>query len=466
MNKYAYHYGIKMRIYPSTQQKMMIKINSDTSRFVYNKMIEYNGRLHILLRTKHHPDYYKMIDWLVQNKHVTTDFAKFLVDHHCLSSKTIKRSKLIHCYQGIGNRDYTLICEEIDHLHYLLSVKNLTNHFQFMNDQRIDSLAKANAVQNYRKAWNMFSKIHHAGTPKFHKKDYTEHYQTNCQYTKYDKSTLFSGTARFVDAHHIKVPKLGRLRVSGSNFHKVLDRDDVRIGTVTISKTADDCYFVSMQLASDHPFVNKITYTNKNVGIDLNTENFLTTSDGQVIDNPRYYRHQLKRLKHHQRILKRRERRAKKEHHNLRDAKNYQKERLIIAKLNRQIYNQRENFVNQISTMLINSHDQIVIEDLSTKNLLKNHALAMSISDVGWRKFIDKLTYKAEMYDKQLIKVDPKNTTQTCCNCGYVCGSDQRHDKLTLKDRQWTCPACHAKHIRDVNAAQNILVRGMLTLTR
>ena len=104
-------------------------------------------------------------------------------------------------------------------------------------------------------------------------------------------------------------------------------------------------------------------------------------------------------------------------------------------------------------------------ENLRSKNLLKNHALALSISDVGWRSFLQKLAYKADLYQRTFIVVYPKNTTQTCHDCGFIMGSGNT-EKLTLKDREWTCPACQTHHIRDVNAAKNILSKGLKQLEK
>lgn len=97
---------------------------------------------------------------------------------------------------------------------------------------------------------------------------------------------------------------------------------------------------------------------------------------------------------------------------------------------------------------------------MQSKNLLKNHALAMSISDVGWRQFISDLNYKAELYHKISIQVNPQFTTQMCHNCSFrrgTCGTK----KLQLEDRKWTCPICQHDHIRDYNASLNILARGI-----
>ena len=327
-----------------------------------------------------------------------------------------------------------------------------------MEDKNVDSLAKANAKMSYLKAWKMFREVHKAGTPKFHKKNYSEKYQTTCQYSKKSKMNVYSGSVRILDDKHIKVPKLGTLRVKGYNKEIFHDKKDMRIGTATISKDPCNRYFISLQLGSDIPFVAQKIKTDSDVGIDLNTDNFLTTSDNIVIDNPRFYRKMKKRLSKEQRTLSRRMNRAKKEHRKLRESKNYQKQRLLVSRLNSRIRNQRNNFLNVLSTKLINNHDLIVAEELRSSNMLKNHALAMSISDVGWRTFLNMLAYKAELYDRKFLTVDPKNTTQACSNCGHIMSGA---DKLTLADRQWTCPVCHKYHIRDHNAAINILNKGL-----
>ena len=414
MSKLAYHFGLKMRIYPSTKQKQIIQANSDISRTVYNKMVAIDQELYRLRQVK-------------------------------LPIDTIQA--------------------RISELESRKNARNMSNHYQYMQDERIDSLTKANAIQNYQKAWKMYRKVHKAGTPNFHKKGYRQSYQTNCQYGKNKPMDMFSGTVRFTDKKHIQIPKLGKLRVSGS-YRRILDKkNDVRIGTVTISKDSADRYFVSMQLGSDTPFVKELPKTNSQIGIDLNTENFLTTSDGVIVDNPRYYRTIKHKLAKAQRKLSRRELRAKKENRSLRDSKNYQKQRRLVAKLHDKIRNQRNNFLNYLSMVLINNHDLIVAENLRSSNLLKNHALAMSISDVGWRSFLQKLEYKANLYGRTFITVDPKNTTQMCHTCKFVMGTDGTQ-KLTLKDRQWTCPQCGAFHIRDHNASLNILDKGLAKLAK
>ncbi|WP_222842711.1 RNA-guided endonuclease InsQ/TnpB family protein [Limosilactobacillus fermentum] len=411
MAKMKYHYGLKMRCYPSDQQKQLIKINSDASRFIYNEMVAINKELMQLRR------------------------VKLPID---------------------------IVQDRIKQLTMRQNAKQMSNHYQFLEDKRIDSLTKANAIQNYRKAWNAFRKVHATGVPKFHRKSYHWRYQTNCQYPGQKNALLTNGTVCFLDNSHVKVPKIGLLRVAGSQARLLKRICETRIGTVTLTKDSADRFFLSMQLASDESFVKVSKATHGHVGIDLNTENFLTTSNGDTVANPRYYRIIKGRLAKAQRILSRRARRAKQEHRPLRTSKNYQKQRLLVAKLHAQVFERRRDFFHNVSTTLIKNHDFVAAEELRSKNMLKNHALAMSIADVGWRTFLGMLAYKAELYHRQFLTVDPKNTTQACHECGFVMGTAGT-EKLTLADREWTCPKCHAHHDRDHNAAQNILTSRRLS---
>lgn len=412
MSQYKYHYGLKVRIYPSDYQKQIIKVNSDASRFVYNEMVGINQELYQLKKVK---------------------------------------------------VPITLVQQRITQLGERKNVKQMSIHFPFLENPLIDSLAKANAVQNYQKAWNQFRKVHTTGMPNFHRKSSKWHYQTNCQYIKSRKNGTTVASVEFIDTKHVKLPKLKKIRFSASRkrVKTILHfLESGRIGTVTVSKGSADYFYASFQLASDVPFVKAPAKTGKYIGIDLNTENFLTDSNGQKIANPRYYRTIKNKLAKAQRKLSRRERRAKKEKRKLRLSKNYQKQRIRVAKLHVKVARQRRNFLQNLSTTLIKNHDFVSAEELRSKNMLKNHALAMSISDVGWRSFLSMLDYKADLYQRTFITVDPRNTTQQCYTCGFIMGKENT-DKLTLADREWICPNCGTYHIRDHNAAQNILKKGL-----
>lgn len=412
MAELKYHFGLKVRMYPSDAQKQLIKLNSDASRFIYNEMVAINKELWQLRRVK-------------------------------LPIGTVQ--------------------SRINQLKERKNARKMSNHFQFLNAEGIDSLAKANAIQNYNRAWKNFHQTPGTGIPKFHRKSYAWKYQTNCQYSGQNEAWLTNGSAKFLDRNHFQVPILGVVRIKGSKkrLGQLLSRtDQTRIGTVTITKDATDRFFLSLQLASDAPFASAPAAPKQAVGIDLNTDNFLTTSDNAVVANPRYYQTIKGKLAKAQRTLSRRQRRAKKEHRSLRNSKNYQKQRLLVAKISAKVFDRRHDFLHRTSTTLIKNHDLVVAEELRSKNMMKNHALAMSIADVGWRSFLGMLAYKADLYDRQFVAVSPKNTTQTCHNCGFVMGTEGT-DKLTLGDRQWECPKCHVHHIRDHNAAQNILAKGI-----
>lgn len=412
MAEYTYHYGLMVRIYPNTEQKQIISINSDVSRFVYNKMVQLGKEIYSFGR----PSIYIKV-----------------VDESLTYLKELKKSTTM-----------------------------LKGMYPWLCDKRIDSLAIANAKQNYNKAWNLYRKVYNISPPNYHKKGYEEKYQTNAQYNKekIDIPTMNNGSCRFSKSH-VVLPCLGRVRYKGSTkmLQKLFSMQEIRIGTITITKDTCGNYFASFQLASDTPFVKSLPKTDSKVGIDLNIENFYADSNGNFVDNPKYYRKARKRLAKAQRKLSKRMHRAKKEKRSLKNASNYQKQRLFVAKIMKKVMNRRKNFLHNQSITLINNHDLVVAEELRSKNMMKNHALAMSIQDNGWRTFLNMLAYKAELYDKEFIAVNPKNTTQTCHICGHIM---KEKEKLTLKDREWICPKCGSYHIRDVNAAINILHKGLV----
>lgn len=428
MSSLKYHFGIKLRFYPSDKQKKMIKQNYDAQRFVYN---QYVGAGRLIYHVKNASKVAQINSTL---PFIMRSMTKYEID-----------------------RAQTMLeAQELMAKH-----RNIRDKYEFLCAKEIDSLAIANAIQNYKKAWRNYHQFGY-GIPTFHKKRNDWSYQTNCTYHGTEEAYLDNGSVRFIDTKHVKLPKLGNVKVSGLRSvikARLLNHVSTRIGTVSIKKTADDQFYLSLQLGSDVAFTKKYAKTQSQIGIDLNLDNFLTESSGAMVANPRFYRKSQRRLARAQRILSCRQRRAKKEGRFLRKAKNYQKQRLVVAKLHDKIRRQRQDFLHVLSTTLIKNHDLVVAEELRSKNLLKNHALSQSISDAGWRTFLTMLEYKADLYDKEFITIDPKFTTQRCHHCGTIMGQNG-YKKLTLKDREWTCPVCHKEHIRDWNAAINILEKG------
>src|SRR5699024_7740734 len=139
----------------------------------------------------------------------------------------------------------------------------------------------------------------------------------------------------------------------------------------------------------------------------------------------------------------------------LSESKNYQKQKIKVARLKEKVANQREDFLNKISTELVKNHDLICIEDLNVKGMLRNRKLSKSISDVSWSMFVSKLEYKAKWYGRQIIKIDRWfPSSQLCSTCSHNNG------KMPLAIREWTCSSCNTLHDRDINAALNILKEG------
>ncbi len=409
--------GLKGKIYPSNAQKEIIRKSSDASRFVYNRLVYLGKEI-----------------WRFGKPQIHIDF----IDKRIAQLQEMKTDEMMKAM------------------------------FPFLSDEQVDSNAITHARKSYQDAWNMYKKIYNIAPPNFHKKGYAEKYQTSVKYyhAKTTNPTLLEKDAsiRFEDKHHIVLPKIGRIRFAGSP--KILERlfamSEIRIGTVTISKDEAGEYFVSFQLASDQPFFETYEKTGSERGIDLNVENFLADDQGNFIENPKYYRKSKKRLAKNQRVLSRRQRRAKKEKRKFSNAENLQKQRIKVAVIHKSVKNRRLNFLNETSTALVKNHDLVVAENLRSKNMMKNHALAISIQDVGWRQFLGMMDYKAKVHDKEFVTVTPKNTTQTCSACGHVLKGDE---KLTLKDREWDCCECGTHHVRDVNAAKNILAKGKKKLS-
>ena len=178
--------------------------------------------------------------------------------------------------------------------------------------------------------------------------------------------------------------------------------------------------------------------------MDLGIKTFSTQSDGIEINNPKFLNKNQVKLRRLQQHLSRK----------VKGSNRRNKCRLKIAKLHQKIINQRDWFLHNYSTQLINNYDKIYIEDLNVSGMVKNHCLAGAINDVSWSKFVSMLTYKAEWYGKEVVKVNRFYASSKTCECG------EKNDNLKLSDREWICPVCGAINQRDALASRNILKEG------
>jgi putative transposase len=209
-----------------------------------------------------------------------------------------------------------------------------------------------------------------------------------------------------------------------------------KIKQCTISKTATGKYFASILVETGEELpVKAPILSNTTIGVDVGLKSFLVASNGRQIDNPKLLRKSLSKLKYVQRkYSKYKGKRTRKR----------------LARIHEKVANQRKDFLHKTSTKLIRENQTVAIEDLAVSNMVKNHKLALSISDAGWYELKRQLEYKADWYGKNILKIGRfEPSSKTCSACGKV-----NHD-ITLKDREWTC-CCGITHDRDLNAAINI----------
>ncbi|WP_445300133.1 RNA-guided endonuclease TnpB family protein [Microcoleus sp. D3_18_C4] len=137
-------------------------------------------------------------------------------------------------------------------------------------------------------------------------------------------------------------------------------------------------------------------------------------------------------------------------------SRNREKARVQLARVHAQIVDVRKDFLHKLTTQIIRENQTIFVEDLAIKNMVKNHKLALAISDASWGELIRQLSYKCQWYGREFVKIDRWfPSSKRCGNCGHIV------EKLPLNIREWECPKCGANHDRDINAAKNILAAGL-----
>jgi putative transposase len=188
----------------------------------------------------------------------------------------------------------------------------------------------------------------------------------------------------------------------------------------------------------------KETTQERVIGIDLGIKTFATLSNGEKIDNPKFLEKSSKKLACHQRRLSKK----------VKGSKRYNKQRIKVAKIYRDIHNKTQNFLHKITKELIENYDFIMIEDLDLQQMMnKKGSFGKSLSSVSGGEFRRQIEYKSDLYGKNVIVVPAYNTSKTCSSCGNV------NEDLKLSDREWICQ-CGKHHDRDINAAINIKKAG------
>lgn len=319
---------------------------------------------------------------------------------------------------------------------YNMCSKDLTNlkkELEWLKEPDKDSLQKA--LKDLDIAYQKF--FNGAGYPRFKsKKNRYKSYRTS--YTK----TSAGGNIMFIDKH-IKLPKLGLVKVRDKQIPQG------RILNATISQEPNGHYYCSI-CCTDVEF-EQLPKTNKNVGIDLGICDFAILSDGIKIENPQFYEQSEKKLARLQRELSRK----------TIGSNRWNKARLKVAKLQKHIANQRNDFLQKLTTIIVSNYDVIAIEDLNVKEMKETDSKIRNkrVGDVSWSEFRRMLTYKSQWYGKELSVIDRYYPSSQIC---HVCG--HRDGKKSEDIRNWICPHCHSELDRDINASINILNEGLRLL--
>jgi putative transposase len=314
--------------------------------------------------------------------------------------------------------------------------KNITptsykEDYSFLKE--VDSLALSNAQLNRNTAFKAFFS-HRSGFPKFKSKRNNQSYTTNMVY----ENIKLSDSGRY-----ISLPKCPRIRIKKH-------RDFIgTIKSITISKTTDEKYYISLLVEEE---TKPMEPTGKMIGLDLGIKDLIVDSNGHKYKNHKYLTKSENKLAKEQRKLSKM----------VKGSSNRNKQRIKVARLHKHIQNQRNDYLHKLSKKIIDENQIICIEDLKVKDMMNDSKLARNIFDVSWSRFVSMLIYKADWYGRKVIKVPSTYpSSQLCSKCGYK-------NSLTkdLAIRKWTCPKCGSVHDRDINAAKNILSKGIETLTK
>ena len=322
---------------------------------------------------------------------------------------------------------------------YLLTGKSssrtpaeLKKEFPFLKE--VDSLAISNEWTNLNSAYKNFFRDKKVGFPKFKSKK-----NDRKSYTTFNQR----GTIKVLNSS-VKLPKVSFIKCK---VHKEIP-SDWEIKSATISQTPTGKFYVSILCEYESDVQQIIPNKNKSVGIDYKSNGFGVTSNGEILSSHRYFRENQSKLAMEQRRLSRKKK----------GSKNYEKQRLKVARVHEHIANCRKDQAHKLSYYFAENFDVVCLEDLNLQNIAQSLRLGKSTNDNGFGMFRAALSYKLKDRGKYLIYIDKWDATSTVCS---TCGSYHKDIVNSLSIREWTCPDCGTHHDRDINAAKNILKLGL-----
>ena len=316
---------------------------------------------------------------------------------------------------------------------YLTNLKK-QDEYLFLND--VYAMCLAQTMQDLLKAYDNFFK-QHKGYPKFKsKKDFKQ----SCRFTNY----IFRGKKKINGNRITLIKQLTNILFKCSRKEEIyLNHNEKYIHSVTLTKTSTEKYYLSILI--DYNIIQKQKLDTV-IGLDLGIKDFIVDSNGNRYENKHFYKNQEKKLKKLQKQFSKKQK----------GSKNRNKVRIKLANIYEKITNQRNTYLHQITSKLVNENQVICIEDLNVKGMMQNHKLAKSIQELSLFEFRRQLEYKCKWHGRQLIVIDRfYSSSKTCYNCGYI------YKDLKLSEREWICPHCGKLIDRDYNASLNILDEGL-----
>jgi len=239
------------------------------------------------------------------------------------------------------------------------------------------------------------------------------------------------------DKQAVRLSKIGDVKIK---YHRPIEGT---IKTCAIKRTRTEKWFISFSCIVETPEV--VCPVKNAVGIDVGLKSFAVLSNGEKVENPKFFKQEEKNLAKAQRKFSAIEK-------GMPERRKYGK---VVCRIHERISNKRYNFSHQLSRALVNRFDLIAIEDLSINDMKKDNfrCVNKSIGDAAWNMLFDQLSYKAEYAGTQVVKINPAHTSQTCSRCG-------NRQKLKLSERIFICHCCSLSIDRDFNASLNILALG------
>ena len=240
----------------------------------------------------------------------------------------------------------------------------------------------------------------------------------------------------------IILPKLGGVYYRTSKKYREKLKK-VKINNVTI-KIENGKYYAVFNIETEIPEFPK---TKQFVGIDLGMRTLATLDNGLKIANLD--------VTHEENMIKKYQKRLSRQKNN---SNRYKKTLKTYWKWIDQKKNKIKDHYHKTTTKIVKKYDIIILEDLNIKGMFQNPHYSPKLQKIAWKKFVEMIKYKAEIYGKTLRQISRwYPSSKTCSNCGH-------YNKDLKYETEWKCPQCQKTHDRDINAAKNILKQGLTDL--